>query len=100
MSDLLKKTSFDPYINETFEVITETEGVEVELTEVTEHSRDNMESFSVLFKGPKDKFLNQKIYKVKHPGMGEIELFLVPVVHAKQDAFYYESAFSRLIEKE
>ncbi|MCP5108610.1 MAG: hypothetical protein GY950_34815 [bacterium] len=99
MSDQLKKTSFDPFVNEKFEVVTDAGGIEVELTDVSEHNKENLESFSVLFKGPKDKFFNQKIYKVKHPKMGEIELFLVPVVHEKQDAIYYESAFSRLIEK-
>jgi hypothetical protein len=99
MSDQLKKTSFDPHLNEKFEVITENEGIEVELIDVTEHNKENLESFSVLFKGPKDKFFNQKTYKVKHSKMGEIELFMVPVVHEKQDAIYYESAFTRLIEK-
>jgi len=100
MSEELKKSSFDPYVNEKFEVLTEYEGiVEVELVEVSEHNRENMESFSLLFKGPKEKFFDQKLYKVNHPKMGELDLFLVPVVHEKQDAFYYESAFSRLLEK-
>lgn len=102
MSDIeeLKKSSFDPHVNDRFEVHTDTLGaVEVELVKVSEHNRENLESFSLLFKGPKDRFFDQKLYKVKHPKMGELELFLVPVVHEKQDAFYYESVFSRLLEK-
>jgi len=31
--------------------------------------------------------------------MGEVDLFLVPVVHEKQDALYYEAVFNRLLEK-
>ena len=100
MSKDLKKSSFDPHLNSKFEVLTEAEGlVEVELVEVTEHKYENMETFSVLFKGPKEKFFDQKLYKVDHAKMGEIELFLVPVVNQKQDAFYYEAVFNRLKEK-
>ena len=100
MSEVLKKSSFDPHLNTTFEVNAEIEGVvEVELVEVVEHNKENLESFSVLFKGPKEKFFNQKLYKVKHAEMGELDLMLVPVVHLNQDAFYYEAAFTRLLEK-
>lgn len=95
-----KKSKFDPHLNTKFEVNTETEGmVEVELVDIADHTRENLESFSLLFKGPKGKFFDQRLYKVMHPKMGELELFLVPVVHEKQDAFYYESVFSRLLEK-
>ena len=100
MGEDLKKSSFDPYLNETFEVMTESAGtVEVELVEVSEHNRENLESFSLLFRGPRDSFFDQDLYKVKHPRMGELDLFLVPVVQIRQDAFYYEAAFSRLLER-
>ncbi len=100
MSEELKKSSFDPYLNNKFEIFTDYEGiVEAELVEVSEHNKENLECFSLLFKGPKEKFFDQKLYKVTHPEMGEINLFLVPVVHEKQDAYYYESVFNRLIEK-
>lgn len=100
MSEDLKKTSFDPHLNSKFEITTEAEGVvEAELVEVSEHNRENLECFSLLFKVSKDKFFDQKIYKVNHPKMGEIDLFLTPVVHRDQDALYYESVFNRLIEK-
>lgn len=100
MSEDLKKSSFESHLNGTFGVHTETgEVVEVELVEVCDHNRENIESFSLLFKGSKEKFFDQKLYKVNHAEMGELDLFLVPVVHEKQDAFYYEAVFSRLIEK-
>jgi hypothetical protein len=100
MSEELKKSSFDSHLNSKFEIFTDYEGiVEAELVEISEHNKENLECFSLLFKGPKEKFFDQKLYKVAHPKMGEINLFLVPVVHTKQDAYYYESVFNRLIEK-
>ena len=100
MSEELKKSKFDPHVKEKFEVQAESAGkVEMELVEVKEHNRENLESFSLLFKGPKDRLVDQKRYKVKHAEMGELDLFLVPVVHEKQDAIYYEAAFTRLVEK-
>jgi hypothetical protein len=100
MSELLKKTDFDPHLNSKFEVYTEYEGlVAAELVEVSEHNQENLECFSLLFKVPKEKFFDQKTYKVNHAKMGEIKLFLTAVVHRDQEALYYESVFNRLIEK-
>jgi len=100
MSEELKKSSFAPHLNSKFEIFTDFTGiVEGELVDVSEHNQENLECFSLLFKVPKDKFFDQKLYKINHPKMGEINLFLVPVVHEKQDAYYYESVFNRLITK-
>ena len=100
MSEELHKSSFDPHLNTMFEIYTDYAGVvEAELVEISEHNKENLECFSLLFKVPRDKFFDQKMYKVMHPEMGEINLFLVPVVHTKQDSYYYESVFNRLIEK-
>ena len=96
MSEQLRKDSFEPFINDIFEVITDNGTVEVELYQVSEQNNEHMDCFSVLFKAPKDQLFIQKIYKVKHAKMGEIELFLVPVVYMKQDGIYYESVFNRL----
>ena len=95
----LKKTTFDPHLNGKFEVHTESAGViEVELIEITDHSRENVESFSLVFKGPLEKPFEQRIHKIKHPGMGELEMFLVPVTYGKMDAMYYQAVFNRVIE--
>lgn len=100
MAEELKKSHFDPHLNDRFDVFTESAGVvNVELVEVAEHNSEVTECFSLLFRGPKDKFFDQGLQKVKHKKMGEIDLFLVPVVSEKQDGLYYESVFNRLIEK-
>jgi hypothetical protein len=100
MIEDLKKSSFDPYLNEKFEVHTESVGVvEVELIEVTDTSRENLEGFSLVFKGPLEKSFEQRIHKIKHPKMGENTLFLVPIAYGKMDAMYYQAVFNRLIEE-
>jgi hypothetical protein len=61
--------------------------VEVELVEATplrSHSRPGRqgprrEPFSIVFRGPKDHHLPQKIYTLEHEQMGALSLFLVPI---------------------
>ncbi|MGD2087432.1 MAG: hypothetical protein PVH61_14705 [Candidatus Aminicenantes bacterium] len=95
----LKKSGFDPYLNGKFEIHTESAGVvEVELIEITDESQGNMESFSLVFKGPLEKPFEQRLHRVKHPKMGEFDLFLVPITYGKMDAMYYQAVFNRLPE--
>ena len=35
--------------------------------------------FSIVFRGPKDVLLPQRIYRVEHAGIGAFEIFLVPI---------------------
>jgi hypothetical protein len=37
------------------------------------------EPFSLLFRGPRDFYLPQRIYQLEHPTLGALEIFLVPV---------------------
>jgi hypothetical protein len=95
----LKKSTFDPYLNDKFEVHTGSVGVvEVELIEVTDISRENVEGFSLVFKGPLEKPFEQRIHKITHPKMGETTLFLVPITYGKMDAMYYQALFNRVLE--
>lgn len=95
----LKKSTFDPYLNDRFEVHTESAGVvEVELIEVTDTSKENVAGFSLVFKGPLEKPFEQRIHKIKHPEMGETSLFLVPITYGKMDAMYYQALFNRVLE--
>lgn len=98
MIESLKKASFDPHLNSKFEIHTDSVGVvEVELVEITEANHPGQETFSLIFRGSKDKVFDQKIHKVKHPKMGEFDLFLVPITYGKQDGMYYQAIFSRLL---
>jgi hypothetical protein len=96
----LKKTDFAKYLNDKFEIHTDTLGkVEAQLVEVTGKNYESQESFSVIFRCHKETVFEQKIHKIKHPKMGEIDLFLVPITSEKQDAQFYQAVFSRLVEK-
>ncbi len=97
---LLHKADFDPHLNSAFEIHTDTLGiVEAELFELTEKKYEGHESFSLIFKAPKEKVFNQKLYKLTHPEMGEISLFLVPITYGKGDGMYYQSVFNRLLDE-
>lgn len=97
---LLHKPDFDPHLNTNFQVHTDTLGVvDMELFEVSEDKYPGQESFTVIFKAPKEKVFHQKIYKMTHQEMGEIELFLTPISYGKPDAMYYQSVFSRLLDE-
>lgn len=52
------------------------------------------ESFSILFRGPGDSFLPQRMYSFQHDVMGTFDLFIVPVGEDK-GAFLYEAIFNR-----
>jgi hypothetical protein len=101
MLDTLNKSNFDQYLNDTFEVCTESAGVvNVELDETSEARHDNMESFSVIFRGPMERPFEQRIHGVRHPKMGVFDLFLVPITYHKNDAMYYQAVFNRIVQEE
>ena len=57
-------------------------------------ARADYEIFSLMFKGPRDTVLPQRIHEVEHPVLGTFPLFLVPV-RQDHDGTYYESVFNR-----
>lgn len=109
MAEELTKESFEGHGGSVFtafrsgspgEVNQDIDPVDLQLTKVTDHSRESLDSFSCLFHGPKAKLLEQGTYKLKHDKLGELELFLVPVVNPDpdDDRICYEAVFSRLKE--
>lgn len=56
--------------------------LELELYEVSpyeKHPGPRTEPFSAYFHGPREAVLPQRIYRVEHDRLGEMELFLVPI---------------------
>jgi uncharacterized protein DUF6916 len=49
--------------------------------------------FSLLFRGPRDPVLPQRMYPLEHEGLGSFELFLVPVGR-DQAGTQYEAIFT------
>jgi hypothetical protein len=97
MLDALHKSSFDPHLNDRFTIHSEEAGaIEVKLVEIEEKSNEKVECFSLLFRGPLDNILPQKIHRLKHHKLGEMELFVVPITYPKHDGMYYQVVFNRL----
>ena len=96
----LNKDEFASHIGSTFRILDRNSPTQLEakLTEVDDRkSSSTLEQFSILFQGPTEPILPQKIYDVQHPTMGEFELFLVPI-GADESGVTYESVFSHFLK--
>ena len=88
---------FRSQVNSTFRVAEIP--IELKLVSVSEQKwTPRQETFSLMFAGPGDPFLEQRLYNVSHEKLGEGAIFLVPVA---QDAsgYTYEAVFNRLLER-
>jgi hypothetical protein len=98
MTNLLTHEQFVPHANSKFRVQTDSDPIELELTTVSELSLTaHQERFSLTFRGPKDKFLEQATRLVQHDVLGEFELFLVPLA-INEEGYLYEASFNRFRE--
>lgn len=90
-----KKSDFEPHIASTFEVAPpDMTPVALELVEVKDASSAAVAGFSLLFKGGADPVFRHNTCTVRHPALGELELFLGPVHTGRTDAVYYQAIFS------
>lgn len=98
--NICKLETFSPHQKTTFTVADPIEGnVPLELVDTRSRSNKQIESFSLLFSGPKSHPLPQKIHSFKHGVLGDFEIFIVPVVGPDTKNMYYEAVFSRLLNK-
>ena len=96
MSELPDRDSFAPLLNSRFQLEGSSESIELELTEVSElHEARGRASFSLVFRGPGDRFLAQETYRFHHSALGAIDLFIVPIGQDEQ-GLYYEAVFNLL----
>ena len=81
----LAAEDFEPYQGQTIELILDDgKQVDLELREVKlrgtfDPEFDTRQTFSVLFRGPMELALPQRIYRLNHEALGELQLFLVPI---------------------
>ena len=66
------------------------QGVPVKPTEKTTPG----ENFSLIFSGPANRPLSQKMYTFEHEQIGVFDLFIVPI-GKEPDGFRYEAVFNR-----
>lgn len=102
MLDKLTSANFEPFLRQGFRVHLESrESLEVELIEVSDLAPPAPGSerslrgqpFCIVFRGPKDVPLPQKIYRVDHEKTGPLELFLVPIGPCRE-GLCYEAVFN------
>jgi len=99
--DGLTLATFLPAVKTTFRVRTsDTAFVELQLTHASpsRYSRPDAgdhKSFSLLFSGPGDRFLEQRIYLFEHDQIGQFDLFITPSGRSG-GKFEYEAVFNRL----
>lgn len=62
-------------------------------------SRTGLEQFSLLFRGPVEHPLPQRLYAVEHDVIGRFDLFIVPVGR-DESGYQYEAIFNRAIRTE
>jgi hypothetical protein len=92
---------FAELIGQVFRVdLGEGEELELELAEAEKMKGDRRDNaFSVLFKGPRNRLLEQHVYELEHRSLGRLPIFLVPISE-KQDGFVYEAVFTRMEREE
>jgi hypothetical protein len=53
------------------------------------------DAFSLIFRGPLDRLLSQRIYPVEHPTLGTLEIFLVPLgPEDDSKGLHYQAVFN------
>jgi hypothetical protein len=91
MLDTLTVDDFRPLEGDSFRIAPEgAEAFEVELVEVTEISREpgGRAPFSLVFRGGPNPPLEQRIFRVEHDKLGELDLFLVPIAVDEYQAVF------------
>lgn len=100
MTDLqnLNLASFAEHLQTKFQAhVDDSQSVELLMTSATDcGTGPGREQFSIIFRGPLDSLLVQRMYRLEHPQMGTLDLFLVPI-KKDADGFYYEAAFARMV---
>ncbi|SHM64601.1 DUF6916 family protein [Roseibium suaedae] len=95
MLEKLTIEDFKPVEGEVFSVSDGQDAVELKLVEVKSMGSGMREggAFSLLWQGPQDPFLPQRIYSFAHEGLGQHDFFVVPVAE-KTTGFQYEVIFT------
>lgn len=105
----LKLETFQPCVNNQFTIHRQDlPSVDVELTSAKECPSKNtlasglprFETFSLIFRGPKDLYIEQNTYEFEHKELGFFSLFITPVVGADQKGNYYQALFNRIVESD
>jgi Domain of unknown function (DUF6916) len=92
MLENLTAADFAPHVGTTFRL---EDQLDLELVDVTEGERpgEGRQPFSLLFRGPREPLVAQRIYRLDHDALGLLEIFLVPI-GLDEDGARYEAVFT------
>jgi hypothetical protein len=99
----LNRHDFVEHLHTTFALNAATGGsLPVELVEVNAADLSpRLDTFSLIFRGPKAPLVPQGLYQLQHDRLGELSLYLVPVGPendaAQSGGMQYEAVFNRII---
>ena len=83
MLDKLQKSDFEQLVGQEFSLATEGKELPLRLLEASRLGQTSANAdrapFALLFRGPKDPPLNQGMFEFRHPELGTLPLFLVPI---------------------
>jgi Domain of unknown function (DUF6916) len=90
--------TFLPHEGSDFEVRDSGEPIVLRLTEVRSLGHQphapRVDPFALGFNGPSQPILEQRIYRLTHPVLGELEIFLVPIGIDPAGGLRYEAVFN------
>ena len=97
MLETLTKEDWTKHLGENFQVDTDnSDSLVIKLTAVSGYGQSlggNREAFSLLFCGSPRPVLPQRIYRISHANLGELDIFLVPI-GPQADGMGYEAVFT------
>ena len=91
--------TFADRVGETFRVADGSNVIEMELVDASGGTGDRASGaagripFSVVFRGPLQPILPQRIYRFEHDSLGAFDLFIVPI-GPEGDGMQYEAVFT------
>jgi hypothetical protein len=93
--DELTLATFTPLVGEPFTLAAPGEPLELVLESATAvgGASAGRDPFSLVFRGPPEPLLEQAIHRFEHPGLGALEIFVVPLGRDAGGA-RYEAVFT------
>jgi hypothetical protein len=89
---------FAGHVNETFSVAVGDSSVDMALVEAKRHKPRQVaglrfEPFALYFRSQNQVILPQKIYSFRNPGLGQVDIFIVPIGR-EAGGIVYEAVFN------
>ena len=100
MLETVRAADFAKHLDTKFRVfVDEGSPLDLILTEVDDHMQHpGLEQFTLILKGPRERWLPQGTYRIDHPVLGSLQLFMIPTISRDQEAYCYQVCFSRFAQ--